>query len=78
MHKSPNVKVNFIKWYSFFIQILSGVPKRPEVSLVRLREIKCKIEKKSNVLDGYKNTVSVNDVFRIGDGPCKVRFMCGV
>ncbi|KAF2282246.1 hypothetical protein GH714_043887 [Hevea brasiliensis] len=52
-------------------QILSGVPKRPEVSLVRLREIKCKIEKKSNVLDGYKNTVSVNDVFRIGDGPCK-------
>ncbi|KAF2292786.1 hypothetical protein GH714_028939 [Hevea brasiliensis] len=52
-------------------KILSGVPKRPEVSLVRLREIKCKIEKKSNVLDGYKNTVSVNDVFRIGDGPCK-------
>lgn len=55
-------------------QVLKGVTEKPEVALVRLREIKCKIEKKSNVQDRYKNTVSVKDVVRIIDGPCKVRF----
>ncbi|XP_011047385.1 PREDICTED: putative transcription elongation factor SPT5 homolog 1 [Populus euphratica] len=52
-------------------QVLKGVTERPEVALVRLREIKCKIEKKTNVQDRYKNTVSVKDVVRIIDGPCK-------
>ncbi|OAY58398.1 putative transcription elongation factor SPT5 homolog 1 isoform X1 [Manihot esculenta] len=52
-------------------QVLKGVPERPEVALVRLREIKCKIEKKFNVQDRYKNTISAKDVVRIIDGPCK-------
>ncbi|XP_044475671.1 putative transcription elongation factor SPT5 homolog 1 isoform X2 [Mangifera indica] len=52
-------------------QVLKGVPDRPEVALVKLREIKYKIEKKSNVQDKNKNTVSVKDVVRILEGPCK-------
>ncbi|XP_020235958.1 putative transcription elongation factor SPT5 homolog 1 [Cajanus cajan] len=52
-------------------QVLKGVPDRPEVVLVRLREIKCKIEKKISVQDRFKNTVSSKDVVRIVDGPCK-------
>lgn len=57
-----------------FFQVLKGVPDRPEVALVKLREIKYKIEKKSNVQDKNKNTVSVKDVVRILEGPCKVGF----
>ncbi|KDP43057.1 hypothetical protein JCGZ_25243 [Jatropha curcas] len=52
-------------------QVLKGVPERPEVALVRLREIKCKIEKKFNVQDRFKNTIAAKDVVRIVDGPCK-------
>ncbi|XVE60194.1 hypothetical protein DITRI_Ditri05aG0108300 [Diplodiscus trichospermus] len=52
-------------------QVLKGVPERPEVSLVKLREIKCKLEKKFNVQDRYRNTVSVKDVVRILEGPSK-------
>ncbi|XWS23610.1 hypothetical protein CRYUN_Cryun28dG0029600 [Craigia yunnanensis] len=52
-------------------QVLKGVPERPEVSLVNLREIKCKLEKKFNVQDRYKNTISVKDVVRILEGSCK-------
>ncbi|KAG6671691.1 hypothetical protein I3842_16G016700 [Carya illinoinensis] len=52
-------------------QVLKGVPDRPEVALVKLREIKCKIEKKINVQDRHKNTVSVKDIVRIIEGPCK-------
>ncbi|XP_022749366.1 putative transcription elongation factor SPT5 homolog 1 [Durio zibethinus] len=52
-------------------QVLKGVPERPEVSLVKLREIKCKLEKKFNVQDRYRNTVSVKDVVRILEGSCK-------
>ncbi|KAH7567993.1 hypothetical protein JRO89_XS07G0209300 [Xanthoceras sorbifolium] len=52
-------------------QVLKGVPDRPEVALVKLREIKCKLEKKSNVQDKNKNTVSAKDVVRILEGPCK-------
>ncbi|KAL6315741.1 hypothetical protein AAG906_007164 [Vitis piasezkii] len=48
-----------------------GVPDRPEVVLVKLREIKFKIDKRVNVQDRFKNTVSVKDVVRILDGPCK-------
>ncbi|KAK7311478.1 hypothetical protein RJT34_09653 [Clitoria ternatea] len=52
-------------------QVLKGVPDRPEVALVKLREIKCKIEKKINVQDRFKNTVSSKDVVKIVEGPCK-------
>lgn len=40
--------------------------------LVKLREIKFKIDRRINVQDRFKNTVSVRDVVRILDGPCKV------
>ncbi|GMY29430.1 putative transcription elongation factor SPT5 homolog 1 isoform X2 [Fagus crenata] len=52
-------------------QVLKGVPDRPEVALVKLREIKCKIDKKISVQDRYKNTVAAKDVLRIIEGPCK-------
>lgn len=42
--------------------------------LVKLREIKCKIEKKISVHDRFKNTVSSKDVVRIVEGPYNVRF----
>ncbi|MBA0691978.1 hypothetical protein Goari_009576, partial [Gossypium aridum] len=47
------------------------VPERPEVSLVKLREIKCKLDKKFNVQDRYRNPISVKDVVRILEGHCK-------
>lgn len=52
-------------------QVLKGVTDRPEVVLVKLREIKCKLEKKINVQDKFRNTVSSKDVVRILEGPCK-------
>ncbi|GAU49387.1 hypothetical protein TSUD_407230 [Trifolium subterraneum] len=52
-------------------QVLKGVPDRPEVVLVKLREIKCKIEKKISVQDRFKNTISTKDVVKIIDGPCR-------
>ncbi|OVA13256.1 Transcription elongation factor Spt5 [Macleaya cordata] len=52
-------------------QVLKGVPDRPEVALMKLREIKSKIERRSNAQDRSKNTVSVKDVVRILEGPCK-------
>ncbi|XP_054788750.1 LOW QUALITY PROTEIN: putative transcription elongation factor SPT5 homolog 1 [Prosopis cineraria] len=52
-------------------QVLKGVPDRPEVALVKLREIKCKIDKKISVQDRFKNTISTKDVVRIVEGPCK-------
>ncbi|PRQ24879.1 putative translation protein SH3 [Rosa chinensis] len=52
-------------------QVLKGVPERPEVALVKLREIKCKIEKKLSVQDCFKNTISVKDVVRVVEGPSK-------
>ncbi|XP_058074937.1 putative transcription elongation factor SPT5 homolog 1 [Magnolia sinica] len=52
-------------------QVLKGVPERPEVALVKLREIKNKIERRSNAQDRYMNTISMKDVVRILEGPCK-------
>ncbi|KAK9106284.1 hypothetical protein Syun_022295 [Stephania yunnanensis] len=52
-------------------QVLKGVPDRPEVALVKLREIKSKIERKTNAQDRSRNVVSVKDVVRIMEGPCK-------
>ena len=54
-------------------QVLKGVPDRPEVALVKLREVKCKIEKSFPVEVKYKHKVSVKDVVRVIDGPCEVR-----
>ncbi|XP_077211563.1 putative transcription elongation factor SPT5 homolog 1 isoform X2 [Tasmannia lanceolata] len=52
-------------------QVLKGVPDRPEVVLIKLREIKSKIERKVNAQDRYMNTVSIKDVVRILEGPCR-------
>ncbi|PQP97861.1 putative transcription elongation factor SPT5 homolog 1 isoform X1 [Prunus yedoensis var. nudiflora] len=52
-------------------QVLKGVPDRPEVALVKLGEIKCKIEKSFPVEVKYKHKVSVKDVVRVIDGPCE-------
>jgi len=57
---------------SHVFQVLKGVPDRPEVVLVRLREIKSKIDKKLVAQDRSKNTISVKDVVRVLEGPCKV------
>lgn len=56
------------------IQVLKGVPERPDVALVRLREIKYKVDKKIFAKDRFKNTLSVKDV-KILDGPCRVRHL---
>ncbi|CAH2059462.1 unnamed protein product [Thlaspi arvense] len=53
------------------IQVLKGVPERPEVSIVKHGEIKYKIEKKINVKDRYKNVITVKDVVRVIEGPSK-------
>ncbi|KAF5955129.1 hypothetical protein HYC85_007985 [Camellia sinensis] len=52
-------------------QVLKGVPDRPEVALVRLREIKCKLDRRTFAQDRSKNTIAVKDVVRILEGPCK-------
>ncbi|KAG1327069.1 Transcription elongation factor SPT5 [Cocos nucifera] len=52
-------------------QVLKGVPDRPEVVLVKLREIKSKIERRINAKDRSNNIVSVKDVVRVVEGPCK-------
>ncbi|ONK67786.1 uncharacterized protein A4U43_C05F3760 [Asparagus officinalis] len=52
-------------------QVLKGVPDRPEVTLVKLREIKSKIERRSNAQDRSRNMVSTKDIVRVLEGPCK-------
>ncbi|KAK8965315.1 hypothetical protein KSP40_PGU017846 [Platanthera guangdongensis] len=52
-------------------QVLKGVPDRPEVMLVKLREINSKIDKRVNAQDGRKNIISVKDIVRVLEGPCK-------
>lgn len=54
--------------------MLKGVPDRPEVVLVKLREIKSKIERRANAQDRSRNIVSSKDVVRVLEGPCKVRY----
>ncbi|GKB60253.1 putative transcription elongation factor SPT5 homolog 1, partial [Tanacetum coccineum] len=53
------------------LQVLKGVADRAEVQLVRLRDIKYKIDRKISAQDRYKNTVSAKDVVKVIDGPCK-------
>ncbi|KAL6525005.1 hypothetical protein OROMI_030598 [Orobanche minor] len=52
-------------------QVLKGVPDRHDVALVRLREIKYKIDKKISTKDRHNNPLSVKDVVKILDGPCR-------
>ncbi|GAB4845101.1 hypothetical protein Ancab_038507 [Ancistrocladus abbreviatus] len=53
-------------------QVLKGIPDRPEVVLVRLREIKSKIDdKKWGAQDRKQNAISVKDVVRVLEGPSK-------
>ncbi|KAL8459365.1 hypothetical protein ACS0TY_036742 [Phlomoides rotata] len=52
-------------------QVLKGVPERPDVALVRLREIKYKISKKIFAKDRHRNTLSAKDIVKILEGPCK-------
>ncbi|XP_076924579.1 putative transcription elongation factor SPT5 homolog 1 [Bidens hawaiensis] len=54
-------------------QVLKGVADKAEVALVRLRDIKYKIDRKISAQDRYKNTISVKDVVKVLDGPCKGR-----
>nr|XP_043635617.1 putative transcription elongation factor SPT5 homolog 1 [Erigeron canadensis] len=68
--------VNFgviIRVDSEAFQVLKGVADRAEVQLVRLRDIKYKIDRKISAHDYYKNTVSVKDVVKVLEGPCKGR-----
>ncbi|KAL1823667.1 hypothetical protein DCAR_0311662 [Daucus carota subsp. sativus] len=52
-------------------QVLKGVHERPEVALVRLREIKYKIERKNSAQDRSRNIIAVKDVVKVLDGPSK-------
>ncbi|KAL1219260.1 putative transcription elongation factor SPT5 [Cardamine amara subsp. amara] len=60
-----------IKLDSEAIQILKGVPDKPKVSFVKAREIKYKIEKRTNAQDRYKNVITVKDVVRVIEGYSK-------
>jgi len=48
------------------------VPDRPEVVLVKLREIKSKIDRRSSAKDPSNNIISAKDVVRVIEGACKV------
>lgn len=50
-----------------------GVPDRPELVLVKLREVKCKIGRRTSAKDRSNNIVSTNDVVRVVEEACKVR-----
>ena len=53
-------------------RVLMGVPDiHGQVALVKLREIKFKIDKKISVQDQNQNTVATKDVVKIVSGPCK-------
>ncbi|KAG2604958.1 putative transcription elongation factor SPT5 homolog 1 [Panicum virgatum] len=52
-------------------QVLKGVPDRPEVVLVKLREIKSKIDRRASAKDRSNNIISAKDVVRVVEGACK-------
>ncbi|XXG54874.1 hypothetical protein AAC387_Pa03g2645 [Persea americana] len=60
-----------IRLESEAFQVLKGVTERPEVALVKLREIKHKIDRRANAQDRHNNTVSLKDVVKILEGPFK-------
>ncbi|MCL7033783.1 hypothetical protein MKW94_014193 [Papaver nudicaule] len=53
-------------------QVLKGDPDRPEVALIKLRDIKYKIDqRRCTAQDRNNSTVSVKDVVKILKGPCQ-------
>ncbi|XP_075073823.1 putative transcription elongation factor SPT5 homolog 1 [Nicotiana tabacum] len=60
-----------IRVHSEAFQVLKGMPGRPEVALVGLREIKEKVEKKGNAQDRFKNQFAVKDMVKVIEGPYK-------
>ncbi|PNT69552.1 hypothetical protein BRADI_3g57590v3 [Brachypodium distachyon] len=52
-------------------QVLKGVPEKLELVLVTLREIKCKIDRRTSAEDSKGNIVSTKDVVRVIDGKFK-------
>ncbi|KAL5225364.1 hypothetical protein ABZP36_012003 [Zizania latifolia] len=52
-------------------QVLKGIPDRPEVVLVKLREIKSKIDRRTSAKDRSNNMISAKDVVRVVEGACK-------
>ncbi|KAG8077061.1 hypothetical protein GUJ93_ZPchr0006g45722 [Zizania palustris] len=52
-------------------QVLKGAPDRPEVVLVKLREIKSKIDRRTSAKDRSNNMISAKDVVRVVEGSCK-------
>ncbi|KAF2947182.1 hypothetical protein DAI22_02g349400 [Oryza sativa Japonica Group] len=53
------------------LQILKGEPDKPELVLVKLREIKSKIYRRTSAKDRSSNIVSTKDVVRVIEGACK-------
>ncbi|RZC73139.1 hypothetical protein C5167_048621 [Papaver somniferum] len=61
-----------IRLESESLQVLKGDPDRPVVAVVKLREIKFKIDDRRNTAkDRFRNDVSVKDVVKILTGPCQ-------
>ncbi|KAI3886054.1 hypothetical protein MKX03_003635 [Papaver bracteatum] len=61
-----------IRLESESLQVLKGDPDRPVVAVVKLREIKYKIDDRKNTAKDYFNSdVSVRDVVKILKGPCQ-------
>ncbi|TVU28725.1 hypothetical protein EJB05_20255 [Eragrostis curvula] len=57
--------------FGIIIRVLKGVPDKPELVLVKLREIKCKIYRRTSAKDRSSNIVSTKDVVRVIEGACK-------
>ncbi|GAA0147810.1 hypothetical protein LIER_36587 [Lithospermum erythrorhizon] len=54
-----------------FHVLKGGEGDKPSVGLVRLREIKNKIERKNYAVDRNNDSLSVKDVVKVVEGPCK-------
>ncbi|XP_042474526.1 putative transcription elongation factor SPT5 homolog 1 [Zingiber officinale] len=50
-------------------QVLKGVADKPEVVLVKFREIKSKIERRTTAKDRSNNIIAIKDVVRVVEGP---------
>ncbi|KAM0845688.1 hypothetical protein ACQ4PT_056194 [Festuca glaucescens] len=57
--------------FGVILRVLKGVPDKPEVVLVKLREIKYKIDRRTSAKDRPGNTVSTKDIVRVIEGTCK-------
>ncbi|WVZ73461.1 hypothetical protein U9M48_021764 [Paspalum notatum var. saurae] len=57
--------------FGIIIRVLKGVPGKPELALVKPREIKSKIDRRTSAKDRYNNIVSTKDIVRVVEGACK-------